>query len=228
MNNQDRIKEMLAMQDKLNQKCSSKDWRTAGHDHAMAIFAECGELITELGFKWWKQHEPDYNNVRIELVDIWHFILNYCIVHGHSDFLVTNIDELIKASYKFLPNSEPKNGMIETVPDEVICEKVTEWCGRLINKEELNIQEFLAFCLNYGLDFAELYWFYMMKNTLNALRQNEGYKDGSYIKDWNGIEDSIAAVRLWEDNKEKPFSEFYSILEKHYRTHIKPQIILPA
>jgi hypothetical protein len=40
------------------------------------------------------------------------------------------------------------------------------------------------------LSFDELYKTYIGKNVLNFFRQDHGYKEGSYIKIWNGKEDN--------------------------------------
>ena len=40
------------------------------------------------------------------------------------------------------------------------------------------------------LDFDRLFRTYVGKNVLNFFRQDHGYKDGSYIKIWQGREDN--------------------------------------
>ena len=44
--------------------------------------------------------------------------------------------------------------------------------------------------LSADMSFDELFRLYIGKNVLNFFRQNHGYKDGSYIKIWNGREDN--------------------------------------
>jgi hypothetical protein len=41
-----------------------------------------------------------------------------------------------------------------------------------------------------NLSFDQLYRMYVGKNVLNFFRQDHGYKDGSYIKVWDGREDN--------------------------------------
>ena len=41
----------------------------------IAIEAETGELINSLPWKWWTTKIPDLQNIRIEIVDIWHFVV---------------------------------------------------------------------------------------------------------------------------------------------------------
>jgi hypothetical protein len=47
-----------------------------------------------------------------------------------------------------------------------------------------------------GLDFDQLYRSYVGKNVLNFFRQDHGYKDGSYRKQWAGREDNEHLVEL--------------------------------
>ena len=38
------------------------------------------------GWKWWKKQSPDTEQVKLELVDIWHFGLSQLILeHGIND-----------------------------------------------------------------------------------------------------------------------------------------------
>jgi hypothetical protein len=46
------------------------------------------------------------------------------------------------------------------------------------------------------MDFDQLYRIYVGKNVLNFFRQDHGYKDGSYIKVWDGREDNEHLAEL--------------------------------
>ena len=71
-----------------------------------------------------------------------------------------------------------------------------------------------------GLDFDGLYTAYVGKNVLNFFRQDHGYKEGTYIKNWSGREDNEHLVELI-DSLDKSAEDFaglvYSALEKRYR-----------
>jgi hypothetical protein len=47
-----------------------------------------------------------------------------------------------------------------------------------------------------GLDFDALYTAYVGKNVLNFFRQDHGYKEGTYLKNWAGREDNEHLVEL--------------------------------
>jgi hypothetical protein len=46
------------------------------------------------------------------------------------------------------------------------------------------------------MDLDELFRQYVGKNTLNFFRQDHGYKEGSYIKEWHGEEDNEVLAQL--------------------------------
>ena len=92
----------------------------------LALRQESAEAVDSLNWKWWKKDDDDWDNIKIELVDMLHFWVSMCTISGLS-------------------------------ADEVI-----------------NL--------------------YLKKNELNHKRQNEGYKEGTYEKVVNGIEDNKTYV----------------------------------
>jgi hypothetical protein len=68
----------------------------------------------------------------------------------------------------------------------------------------------------------DVYIAYIVKNCLNKFRQDFGYKDGTYIKEWQGREDNIVAYEL--ANKigatENLFDRLYSDLRKVYVCYV--------
>ncbi|MDQ7054985.1 MAG: dUTPase [Persephonella sp.] len=78
---EEKLIEMLNLQEELNRKINEKwtDIRTK-EDFARAIWIECAELVDSLPWKWWKKQKADMENVQIEVVDIWHFIMSYMLL----------------------------------------------------------------------------------------------------------------------------------------------------
>jgi hypothetical protein len=69
------------------------------------------------------------------------------------------------------------------------------------------------------MDLDELFRQYVGKNTLNFFRQDHGYKEGSYIKIWNGEEDNeiLASLVNTLDTSATDFQkQLYSALEEKY------------
>lgn len=48
----------------------------------LAMRQEMAEAIDSLNWKWWKKDEEDWDNIKIELVDILHFWVSMCTVSG--------------------------------------------------------------------------------------------------------------------------------------------------
>ncbi len=70
-----------------------------------------------------------------------------------------------------------------------------------------------------NLDFDELYRIYSGKYTLNAFRQDNGYKDGTYQKVWNdGREDNehlMDIINLCADSDDF-LADVYAGLDNNY------------
>ena len=98
----------------------------------LALKQESAEAIDSLNWKWWKKDEEDWDNIKIELVDMLHFWVSMCTVAGLS-----------------------------------------------------------------AEDVVELYF---KKNKLNAERQKQGYKEGTYEKYKDGLEDNKRFVLGSEKN----------------------------
>jgi dimeric dUTPase (all-alpha-NTP-PPase superfamily) len=48
----------------------------------LAMRQEMAEAIDSLNWKWWKKDEEDWDNIKVELVDILHFWVSMCTVAG--------------------------------------------------------------------------------------------------------------------------------------------------
>ena len=66
---------MLELQDGMNKKVH-QDWLNQDFEWYRAIWIECGEMLDHYGWKWWKHQQPDMDQVKLELVDIFHFGLS--------------------------------------------------------------------------------------------------------------------------------------------------------
>ena len=66
------------------------------------------------------------------------------------------------------------------------------------------------------MGIGELYKRYVVKNQLNTFRQQHGYKEGSYIKLWDRIEDNVVAFKIMDENPSISPSGLYQKLELKY------------
>lgn len=164
---------MLAMQHRMNQRVHP-DW--IGQDFAWyrALWLECGELVDHYGYKWWKKQEPDLEQVRLEVVDIWHFGMSM-LLDGRAHDVIA--DELLAA----LPADLPALSVLDAA-EALAC--------RALAARRFDVASFFGLLQAAGMDFDDLYEAYVGKNVLNFFRQDHGYQDGSYRKRWSGREDN--------------------------------------
>jgi len=89
-----------------------------------------------------------------------------------------------------------------------------------INPEINNIRQitdiFFAIISHLGIDVEDLYKRYVIKNQLNTFRQKNGYKDGSYMKNWGGVEDNVIAFEIMDNNPKITPQELYVKLDSEY------------
>ena len=57
----------------------------------LALRQESAEAIDSLNWKWWKKDEDDWDNIKIELVDILHFWVSMCTIADVSAEDVINL-----------------------------------------------------------------------------------------------------------------------------------------
>ncbi len=219
---------MLQLQNQLNNATNGEDW-TKGItknnkeiNWRRCIYMESAEMVDSFPWKHWKNIEvaPDWDNLQIEVVDVWHFIMSLAIeqytqnMRGGIEDIALNISEI--PSFKSLENSlEHSFG-----DQKSVLAKVEDIMRTVLAKEGVDLDtlldDFFALVLMSGLNLETLYRLYVGKNILNQFRQDHGYKDGSYIKVWDGKEDNVVMKRIWEENDELTPEKLYRELTKHY------------
>jgi dimeric dUTPase (all-alpha-NTP-PPase superfamily) len=198
-----KILTMLELQDAMNCKVNP-DWRQAGYAWYRAIWTECAEMLDHYGWKWWKHQKPDMEQVHLEIIDIWHFALSDLILKNDS------LDAAADLALEGLANPMPGDGFreaIEMMAMDTIADK------------SAHIERFATLMKLADLGFDDLFKTYVGKNVLNIFRQDHGYKDGSYIKVWNGREDNehLAEIVATLDADDESFKEhLYQRLEAAY------------
>ena len=187
-----KLETMLKLQDEMNSTINP-EWRSAGNPWNEAIFVETGELIEHHGFKWWKKEVPDMAQVRLEVVDIFHFLLSGAI------------EDLSKASLGITYKGIAKQLTVPlaNVEYDKITAGIKTTAMRLANSvNELgycqSFQYFWQLLFKVGMTFDELFDMYVGKNLLNIFRQQNGYKEGTYIKEWFGEEDNVYLAKVLE------------------------------
>ncbi len=224
----DKILKMFLLQEKLNRKIN-ENWRDirTKEDFARATWIECGELIDSLPWKWWKKMEADMDNVKIEIVDIYHFIMSYTLldVEKPEDVLShVDVEYFIKGVNEDFHNVDIDGSYINHYLGETdyyrklifLTERVAEYYLRQISYAGIF---FFGLLVKNTMDLDRFYLLYMGKNILNHIRQEEGYKTGTYRKVINGMEDNkyllhiISSVKD-EESLEKKLREKFLKLQK--------------
>ena len=191
------IKEMLELQHQLN-AVINPDWKKAKNSWTRAIWVEAAELMDHIGWKWWTAQGTNVAQAHIELVDIWHFILSQFAETGDDmDVVASELHHRLFDQGRrviFIRNK------IHSLNEMNLLDRVEAMASLAASGNDCTAA-FAACCEERELDWDELRRIYVGKNVLNLFRQANGYKQGTYIKDWNGAEDN---VRLEETMKSSP------------------------
>ncbi len=172
---------MLTMQDRMNTRVHPQ-WVEQHFAWYRAAWIECGELIDHFGFKWWKKQVPDMEQVRLEVIDIWHFGLSALFVEDKS------IDAIADEIVAQLEAHQPSGLDVREATEALALHS--------LQTQGFSPALFFDLMLAAELDFDGLYRAYVGKNVLNFFRQDHGYKEGTYVKNWAGREDNEHLVEL--------------------------------
>jgi dimeric dUTPase (all-alpha-NTP-PPase superfamily) len=176
---------MARMQDAHNCQVHP-DWRDQGYHYYRAIWVECAELLDHFGWKWWKHQQPDIGQVKLELVDIWHFGLS--ILLREQELHDGLVDLFVERA-----------GSIDRLDAEAFREAVENLAVGTLQARNFSTRDFAAAMAALPMDFDELYRLYVGKNVLNHFRQDHGYKQGTYRKLWQGREDNEHLIEVMTD-----------------------------
>jgi len=222
----DKILQMLELQQQLNDATNGLGWENGVTKNGKPIdwkrctYLECAELIESYPWKHWKNIDakPDYANIKIEAVDIWHFIMSQGLEDykrgelGSIDTLARNINDLPNFTVfsgevqENFTDSYEQIAVVEELMKRLFCDSSTEKL----------MEAFIEVAMQSGLNLDALYQLYVGKNILNKFRQDHGYKEGSYIKIWDGQEDNVTMQGILEENEDISPQALYEALEAAY------------
>ena len=224
----EKVLEMLLLQQELNDATNGEGWEAGKTKNGKlinwkrCIYMECAEMIDSFAWKHWKaiDADPDWANLQIEVIDVWHFIMSLGLEDYSKNFrggiedLAMEISQ--EAGYMKL---QTENALAYAKPDDIMA-KVEDIILNSVNRDHLDMpklfEDFFDLVFMSGLNLRDLYRLYIGKNILNQFRQDNGYKEGSYVKIWNGKEDNVIMQRLWEDHEALTPKTLYGALQKVY------------
>ena len=188
--NLDAISNMLEMQHRMNTRVH-KQWIDQGFEWYRAVWIECGELMDHVGYKWWKKQVPDTEQVRLEVVDIWHFGMSALF---KADSTVEALAQEIASAWV---GQEAQDNDAEMDVGRV--HAATESLAQdALASKSFSVPLFAELMRACSLTPEQLYRHYVGKNVLNFFRQDHGYQEGTYVKLWQGREDNEHLAELLE------------------------------
>ena len=200
---QKQIAIMLELQDSMNVKVHP-EWREQHFEWYRAIWVESAELMDHYGWKWWKKQTPDMEQVKLEIIDIWHFGLSMLLQEGQA------IEEITA-------NIQQAFGSTENADELLTCTEA--FAQKTLANEGFDLQGFYRLLKAADMQFDDLYCGYVGKNVLNFFRQDHGYKEGTYKKLWQDREDNehlVEVVNTLDHTSETFKDDLYAALTDRY------------
>jgi len=206
---------MLNLQDGMNKKVNPQ-WLTAGYSYLRAAMIESVEAIEHHGWKWWKAQKLDLPQVQMELVDIWHFALSHIIIQHDGD--INSASSAIENALIESHTDVIFDGNKLNFSEATLVENLELMAGLCVAKR-FDVPLFLKIVEQAEMDANALFSQYVGKNILNFFRQDHGYKEGTYIKEWHGKEDNehLVDVLAQTDSNVTDYADvIYQQLENRY------------
>lgn len=204
MDLQQAVNESFVLQDKMNSTVNA-NWRNAGYPWYRAAWIEAAELMDHANYKWWKNlgADGDRDQILLELVDIYHFLVSDMIVNKVASFGVITSYNRCK-SLKFKDKEDQLR-------------EVESFARTCLETSAVLPLDFCRVVVIFGFTLEEVLRWYIAKNTLNIFRQDNGYKDGTYIKTWAGREDNEFLAEYVNTNENINYDAVYQFLSTTYQ-----------
>jgi dimeric dUTPase (all-alpha-NTP-PPase superfamily) len=223
----DKVLAMLQLQQQLNDATNGENWEEGVTKNGKVInwkrciYMECAELVDSFAWKHWKSiaADPDWDNLQIEVVDVWHFVMSLAL----ETYKKNRLGDIVVLAEQI---SEMDNyALLYDEIDDFESEKLLMIQIESVMRDALEINtsmtkllfDFFELARMSKLDITTLYRLYVGKNILNQFRQDHGYKEGTYTKVWNGKEDNVVMKKVWDKNGDLKPEALYKILEEKYQ-----------
>ncbi len=220
-------KETVNLQTHFNNQVK-KDWQINPQvDYWMAILDETTEILNSRNWKWWKDSNNfgviDWDNVKVEMVDLFCFILSLSIKEKNVDLFYSSLltHENLQAEYP-APKITSEN-FFESIWSKLMM-------AIFLKATPLMITNWVELWYQLGGDAKSLLMDYRIKMALNYIRQEFGYgATNTYSKNWPSVQNKNIYI---EDNKvawglvgdlelnENTLKNVQNILRKYYATYV--------
>lgn len=227
---------ILETQDGLN-KVVDQDWKDKGRNWLRAVWTEAGEAMDYLPWPWWKKPTGSLfasdtlrQQFNLELADILCFgmsdMMDKAARTGHSIAYVAcaleTCEEEAECYYALGQSDVPH--LIEGIAASALgVEYVPTFnAGKLFAAAKLS-----------GLGVPGLVAYFYGKNELNHFRQEHGYKEGKYRKNWGTKtevrEDNICLANVIEGYRALYTSDddlIAHIQSGHFASHVRTNLAM--
>lgn len=220
-----KLEEMFVLQKRLNDDTNGKNWELGINKFGKeinwlrCIHMEVAELIDSGPWKHWKNIliESDFENIRIELVDVWHFLMSYMLQETNIPKAISLVNTKCIYEAVEMKNVDIKLIMKEAEKLSYIAFAIETGNMPAFTSIDGFIDQFFKCCEVSGLSFTWLQKLYIGKNALNKFRQDSGYKEGTYIKIWNDDEDNVVMLSILKECDDIDYENVYEELNKRYK-----------
>jgi hypothetical protein len=161
--------------------------------------------------------------LRMELVDIWHFILSTVIQNTRGSIRFSTIEMISELNLS--QKSVQFDNQYYILAKMSLLEKLDLLVG-LSAAKRTSLALFDSLLSDCGMSWVELFKQYTGKNVLNVFRQDYGYKAGTYIKIWNGREDNehlVEVLDIIDLSVNNVHDELYQTLKSRYLLALNEQ-----
>jgi dimeric dUTPase (all-alpha-NTP-PPase superfamily) len=199
------------------------NWQTDPKvDFWIAILDETVEVLNSRHWKWWKNTskfgEVDWDNIKVEMVDLFHFILSLGIKTKSTDLVFSTLlsGEFGQADLKAKAKEQPDQ-FFDTVWNDFLLSVQMKSFPMVIN-------QWVELWFRLGYNTLDLFKEYRIKVVLNNIRQEFGYgHKNTYKKMWPDpddktklVEDNVAVWKLAKGFDPKEIKPFEDKLKKYY------------
>jgi len=238
------IFQLTSKQDELNEYII-KGWKGVLTDchFQTEIIDEASEFLgSGVSHKWWKYTDPatfDQWNLKIEVIDIMHFYLSCMILWEmgmdtqreacSNDADIFGTSSFDQFSSVYIGTDE---GPTYSAGPVISGENVLDHCTfvghvRSLLTNQTDVYKMIrildGLVSTVGLTSEEMSAIFAAKSKLNEIRASSGYKDGTYVKVDNGVEDNQRLQPLvdafladptmtLETLRQNVFDEFYDVV----------------
>lgn len=208
----DQFQTMMTGQCAVNEKAIGANWKEREIPFYVAASCELGEALAglESEWVWWKAIPAKAKGqIWLEIIDAFHFSIS-----EFHDVPVENLCNRLNDGYMASLSSQMLGGEMPT--------KASAVCNMMAAAFNGDYEEVMAgygiISNLFGFSPLDIYNWYLAKNALNRIRQDNGYKTGEYLKMWKeGVEDNCfleeALDKLGEDVE---FDALYAELKNTY------------